>query len=355
MTYGDYPDLAFCRKILVIKLRHLGDVLLATPVFHVLKRAFPAARVDAYLYEEAKPMLEGHPAIGHLMGYDRSWKKQSLFQRFKQEAALLRRIRHERYDLVLNLTEGDRGAIAAKVSQAPVRVGFDSKGSWQKKLYSHLVKHCPTPRHVVEKNLDVLLRIGLFPNLEERELFFHVPSLALQAMRDRVGEERFILLHPTSRWRFKCWPVGQMRGLAERLMAEGRRIVITSGPDPQEVAMAGEIARGFPLLMLAGRTSLKELGALIQLSELLICVDSVALHIASALKTPVVAIFGPTSEVAWGPWRNSQGRVVANPLPCRPCYQDGCGGSKHSDCLHNLSVDRVMETISYYGSSNNKF
>ena len=344
MTYGDYPDLSRVRKILVVKLRHLGDVLLTGPVFSALKRAMPGAIVDAYVYEEARPMLEGHPALRGILGYNRKWKGLGLLPRLRREWALLRGIRKEGYDLVINLTEGDRGALAAFAAGAEIRVGFDPKGGWQKRLYTHRVKHCPGVRHTVERNLDALRRIGIFPEERERDLFLLVPNEAREAMRKRVGEG-FVLIHPTSRWRFKCWPVAKMRELTRRLLKMGKKVVITSGPDAMERAMAGEIGEGFPVQILAGEISLKELGALIELSEVLVCVDSVPLHMASALKKRVVAIFGPTSDVTWGPWRNPEALVVSQNFPCRPCYQDGCGGSKYSDCLHTLPVELVMRAL----------
>jgi heptosyltransferase-3 len=342
MTYGDYPDLSGVKRILVVKLRHLGDVLLTGAVFHALKKAIPKASIDAYVYEEARPMLEGHPALSEILGYDRKWKKLGLLRRLGRELGMLLKIRAKKYDLVINLTEGDRGALAARAARARIRTGFDPKGNLQRTLYTHVVKHCPGVRHTVERNLDALRRIGIFP--EERELFFHVPDAAREAMRKRAGEG-FVLIHPTSRWRFKCWPVLKMRELIERLERRGKKIVITSGPDPAEKEMAQAIGRGFGAQVLAGEISLKELGALIELSEVLLCVDSVPLHMASALKKPVVAIFGPTSDAAWGPWRNPRAKVVAQNISCRPCYQDGCGGSKYSDCLHTLPVERVLEAL----------
>lgn len=130
-----------------------------------------------------------------------------------------------------------------------------------------------------------------------------------------------------------------------KLLERGKRVVVTSGPDEAEKEMAKEIGKGFDVQVLAGEISLKELGALIGLSELLICVDSLPLHMASALKKEVVAIFGPTSDVTWGPWRNPKARVVAQNFSCRPCYQDGCGGSKYSDCLHTLPVAQVLRAV----------
>lgn len=351
MTYGDYPDLNGVKKILVVKLRHLGDVLLTGAVFAVLKERLPEARVDAYVYTEAFPMLEGHPGVDRLIGYRREWKKLGLLARLGKEWKLWRQIRKERYDLVLNLTEGDRGAFVARAAKARIRVGFEPKGRWQKGIYTHVVKHCPGLRHTVERNLDALRRIGIFPEAEERELFLEVPEAARRKMKEWVGGP-FVVVHPTSRWRFKCWPVEKMRKLTEELIRRGRRVVFTSGPDEVERAIVDEVVKGLDVINLSGKISLKELAAVIEMSELLVCVDSVPFHMANVLKKKVVAIFGPTSDVTWGPWRNPEARVVAQNFSCRPCYQDGCGGSKRSDCLATLPVGMVLKAIdSFTGGS----
>lgn len=343
MRYGDYPEFDNIKKILVVKLRHLGDVLLTGPVFSNLKLEFPGAQVDAYIYDEAIPILDGHPAIDRLLVYSRDWKKLGFFGRLHKEWVLLRKIRKEGYDLVINLTEGDRGSLAAILSGAEIRVGFPPKGRWLRSSLTHVVKSCPSLRHTVERNLDALRRIGIFPSWEERELFFQVPAQAKESILDKVGEAPFILIHPTSRWRFKCWPVKKMRELIGRLQQSGKRVVLSCGPDRTEREMIEEISRGLNVLNVGGEISLKELGALIEASELLICVDSVPFHMANALKKSVVALFGPTSEVTWGPWRNPRAQIIAQKMSCRPCYQDGCGGSKVSDCLENLSVDFVFK------------
>jgi heptosyltransferase-3 len=163
-----------------------------------------------------------------------------------------------------------------------------------------------------------------------------------------IGENEYVHLHPVSRWRFKCPPPAFFSELIQELDARGKKIVLTSGPDSEELKMIAEIVRPLshiPLLNLAGKTTLKQLGAIVHLSETLICVDSVPLHLASALKTPVVALFGPSSDQNWGPWQHPQARVVAQAFSCRPCHRDGCGGSKMSDCLFTLSVSRVLEAL----------
>lgn len=348
MTYGNYPDLTKVKKALVIKLRHHGDVLLTSPVFSNLQAAMPSAEIDAMVYSDTAPMLDGHPAIHAFLMYDRGWKKLGFFRRLIEELKLLRKIRRQNYDLVINLTEGDRGAIAAAISGASIRVGLDPEKNGfagKRKIYTHIVKVCKTPRHTVEKSLDAIRRIGIFPTPEERDLYFHIPEESRQKAAELVeGKTDFYLIHPVSRWRFKCWPTASVIQLIQALQARGETVVMTASRDQHEMAMADEIVQATPgVINLAGKTSLKELGALIDRSKTLICVDSVPLHMASALKSKVVVLFGPTSEINWGPWQNPNARVVAQNLPCRPCLMDGCGGSKMSDCLATLPLSRVLE------------
>ncbi len=348
MAYGNYPDLSSVERILVIKMRHHGDVLLTSPLFSLLHKAIPEAQIDAFIYEDTLPMLEGHPAISNFFLYDKRWKKRSLLYKLGREMALLRAIRQKKYDLVINLTEGDRGAITARISGSPIRVGFDPQhsGLWGKrKLYTHRVKNCPHPRHTVERQLDVLRRIGIFPDSEERDLYLHIPEETKRSVLDRLAREEihakeYTVIHPVSRWRFKTLSVQQMAQVIRVLHSKNEQIVLTAGPDKEEMAMVQEIISlvpEIPVVNYAGKLSLKELAALIAFAKGLICVDSVPLHIASAVKTPVVVAFGPTSEINWGPWMHPRAVVVRSSHSCRPCYQDGCGGSKKSDCLLSLS------------------
>jgi heptosyltransferase-3 len=356
MTYGNYPDLSLVKRALVIKMRHHGDVLLSSPLFSNLKKAIPHAQVDAFLYKDTLPMLEGHPAITDFLLYDRNWKNFSPLKKIVKELSLLKEIRSRSYDLVINLTEGDRGGIAAWFSGSRYRLGFDPKKSGffgKGKIYTHLVKECAYPRHAVERQLDALRRIGIFPPMEERDLFLHVPESAKNKIADLLATEEmrpgdYVLIHPVSRWRFKCLSAKQIAQLITQLDERGMRVVISAGPEAQELAMVAAILAlvpDVPVFNLAGKLTLKELSALILFSKALICVDSVPLHIASALKTPVAALFGPTSEVNWGPWMHPKARVITQQFSCRPCYQDGCGGSKMSDCLFSMPVHSILSGL----------
>lgn len=345
------------QKILVAKLRHHGDVLLCTPVFSVLKEIFPNASIDAYIYKDSLPILEGNHCVRKCWLVDRNWKNISMVKRYKREISLLKNIRKEKYDLVINLTEGDRGAIAAIVSNARIRIGYDSEGTgmWRKnQCYTHLTRICHKPRHAVEKNLDVLRCLGIFPEEKQKNLEFFIPhdsmdNVLLQLQTRNWHPYSFIIVHPVSRWSFKCLPVATISNLIKKLLSMGHRIILTSSSQEEERSMNQHILSTLPISSsiwdLSGKLSMKEFAALLKIASLLITIDSFPLHLASALRIPVVAAFGPTSDITWSPWRHSQSQIVSAHAPCRPCYMAGCGGSRRSACLEQISVDMLIEAI----------
>ncbi len=344
MVYGNYPDLSNVKKILIVKLRHHGDVLLSSPIYTLLKKHLPQAEITAYIYGDTLPMLEGHPAIDHYILQKRGSKKLS------EEITRLRQIRKKGFDLAINLTEGDRGALALWASKASLRIGFDPGDSGffgKKKIYTKLVKSSPYPRHTVEQHLDILRCLGIFPTVEERNLGMHIPTSAY----DVIPQGEYIVIHPASRWKFKCTASETFTEVIRKLVARGERVVITAAPDPAEIEMVDEILAPLDrknIMNLSGQTDLKQLGALIEKAKALICVDSVPLHMASVFKTPVVVLFGPSCDQTWGPWQHPQATVVSQKLPCRPCNLDGCGGSKYSDCLYTIEASEILKAIELY-------
>ncbi len=354
MTF--YPDLTKVKKILVVKLRLHGDVLLTAPFLFHLKRALPQADITTFVYAETWPMLSGLKEISDCLLYDKSWKKLSFWKRLWKEFTLLRHIRKAEYDLVINLTEGDRGALAALVSGASCRVGFDPGKSGffgKRKIYTHLARLCQSPRHTIEKNLDVLRRIGIFPERGLCDFSLHIPEEAKARIQEFLTSQglkanQYILIHPFASHLFKSPSPEQISHLIESLHVQGKKVVLSCGPSPIEKVLLEKILSGAPdgsVVAAAGLFSLKEFAALICLAQVLISVDTVSLHIASALKTPVVALFGPTSEKMWGPWQHPKSIVVSEDLPCRPCYLDGCGGSKRSECLYSLPTAAIVNGV----------
>lgn len=165
----DRVPLARVRRVLVTKLRHHGDVLLASPVLTALKRAIPEADVDALVYAETAPMLANHPALARLHQVDRSWKKKGVVHQMRAEAALLRTMRERRYDLLVHLTDHPRGLTLASLlrpAYAVTRARQEREHAWLwKRGFTHFYP-LPRgrPRHTVETDLDALRRIGIAPS-----------------------------------------------------------------------------------------------------------------------------------------------------------------------------------------------
>ncbi len=356
----DPVPVALVRRALVTKLRHHGDVLLASPVFTALARAAPGIEVDALVYRETAAMLAGHPAISQLHTIDRDWKKQGLVTQLREEWALYRKLRERRYDLLVHLTEHPRGLTLALLLKPRWSVTREraTRGALWRRHFTHFYKLPPrTERHVVEQNLDALRRIGVYPDESDRRLVL-VPGEAAErkvaAMLDAHGlaPRAFVQVHPGSRWQFKCWPAPEMAALVDRIVADGLPVVITGAPDERERTLVATVLAALQpesrsrVIDLTGAFSLSELAALTARARAFVGVDSAPMHIAAAMGTPVLALFGPTSESAWGPWRVAQRVVVSQAHPCRPCGLDGCGGGKVSECLTTLPVTRVRAAFS---------
>ncbi|MGE5090271.1 MAG: putative lipopolysaccharide heptosyltransferase III [Candidatus Levyibacteriota bacterium] len=351
----DAVPLSEIRHALVTKLRHHGDVLLTSPVFTALKKAAPHAEIDALVYRETAPMLANHPAIARIHTIDRDWKRQGMAAQIAGEWRLMRALRARRYDLLIHLTEHPRGlSLATLLSPrwAVTRERTSHDRAWRAR-YTHFYRlPRATPRHAVEANLDALRRIGVQPDAGSRRLVL-VPGPAADAAIDALLAGRglaaggFVQMHPGSRWLFKCWSAERSAALLERITADGHRVVVTGAPDARERELVAAILASVSpqaaarIVDLTGALTLQELAALTARARAFVGVDTAPMHIAAAMGTPTLALFGPSGEQEWGPWMVASRVVVSTAHPCRPCGIDGCGGGKVSECLTTLTVDDV--------------
>ena len=345
------------RRALVTKLRHHGDVLLTSPVFTTLKRLAPQMEIDALVYRDTWPMLENHPAIARIHTIDRDWKRRGLRQQVAGEWALYRALRERGYDLLIHLTEHPRGATLAHLLRPRFAVTRERpRREWLWQRFTHFYRLPQrTPRHAVEANLDALRRIGAYPTAADKKLVL-VPGAAAVARIDALLAEKgiqhggFIQAHPGSRWMFKCAPAALSAELFTRILNEGHRLVITGAPDARERALIDAIvaliepALRTRIVDVTGLLSLQELAALTACARAFVGVDTAPMHIAAAMSTPTLALFGPSGEHEWGPWQVAQRVVVSRAHRCRPCGLDGCGGGKVSECLM-LDVDDVHAAL----------
>ena len=351
---------ASLRRALVIKLRHHGDVLLASPVISMLKRLAPQCEVDALVYADTAPMLEGHPALAQLHLIDRGWKRHGVWAQAAAEWKLVSGLRARHYDLVVHLSVHTRGAWLVRLLRPRWSVAPRSRDGFWANSFTHFYPAQSDPlRHTVDTNLDSLRALGLEPTPADMRVTM-VPGPKAEA---RVAEllaqhglppGGFVHVHPASRWAFKCWPADRVAALCDVLAVKGLPIVLTSAPDANEKALIADVCAardktGASLAAtvdLSGQLSLKELAALTAQARLFVGVDSAPMHIAAAMGTPVVAIFGPSGDREWGPWgevgKNPHRVVASMTHPCRPCGLAGCNDSKVSDCLTTLPVSQVL-------------
>lgn len=343
---------ASLRRALVVKLRHHGDVLLTAPVFSALKHAAPQCEVDALIYADTVPMLEGHPDIARIFTIDRAWKKQGLRRQAAAEGHLLGQLRKRGYDLVVHLSIHTRGAWLTRLLRPRWSVGpcrGDAGRFWHRSFTHHYAAQSHPDRHTVDTNLDALRALGMAVDAADAKVSL-VPGAAAEARVDALLAEHglsaggFVHLHPASRWGFKCWPADRVAQLCDALSARGLPLVLTCAPEARERELVAAVrsATHASTIDLSGALSLKELAALGARARLFVGVDSAPMHIAAAMGTPVVAIFGPSGDREWGPW-GTQSRVVASTThPCRPCGRAGCDDSKISECLTTLPVAQVL-------------
>ncbi len=339
------------QRILLIRLRNIGDVLLMVPTIRAFREAFPEAYLAAAVNAGTEEMLTGNPLLNEVLVFDPRWKTLPFRQKVAQEGKFVWGVRKRRFDLAINTTEGDRGAFLCLSSGARIKVGlYDTNGLWWKsKVYDHMVRIPDWRSHLVEQMLEIPRSLGLNPQDKRVEVFYPPEDRrVIDQLLEKEGigpEEDVVHIHPTSRWLFKCWRDKAMAGVIDELEKKKNiRTVLTSGKEEKELKKIDHILQACQTrpVSLAGKVTLKQLAALSARARLFLGVDTAPMHIAAAVGTPVIALFGPSGEFNWGPWGNGH-TVIKKDLECRPCGKDGCQGSKRSRCLEEISEEEVLE------------
>lgn len=326
-------DKSGIRRVLVVKPRAIGDVLLSTAVLPDLRRVFKDSRIDFLVEGFASPVLGGNPYIDEVITY--SAKSDS-------SLSIISNVRKRRYDLVIDLFANPRTAVITLLSGAKYRVGFPFK--WRRIAYNIIVSPRGGDVHNVEFNLDALRRLGIETtsstpvfHLDKRSQEFAGTFLSDNGLH----EGGFVSINIGGGWDIKRWPVEKFIELCGLIDARlHRRVVVLYGPS--EEAEAARIARSSGAI-LAPRTSLKEMGAVLEASELLVTNDSGPMHIAAALGVPTLAIFGPTSPHLQGPYGNVSGIVRNEKLDCLECNLTKCPIG--NPCMKDLDAETVYKHL----------
>jgi len=334
-------------EILVIRTAYIGDVIMTLPVLKPLKALYRGARVSFLTCSHSAPMLEKNPFVDRIITYDAFWFYPRTFRAAVMEyLSCLRILRFNSYDLIIEARGDIRDImLLAFMARGRYRVSYAIGGGHC--LLSHVVPF-ERVKHKVDYHLDIVRYLG--GNTDPLEWGFYLTELEeMEAMEilnrnEQPAEGPVVAIHPGARKELKRWSPAGFGSVADMLIDNLNASVLLMG-GPAEVELAKGIADRMKnrVTVLAGKTTLREMAALLKSCELFICNDSSPLHVASMMKTPTVAIFGPSESNDTGPYKNIH-KVVQKDFPCRhKCDESVCRHEVYHGCMRAITPYDVLK------------
>jgi len=342
-------ELQNIKRLAVFKMRNIGDVLIITPLLRSLRETFPEAKITVVVNSGTEAMLAYNPHVDEVLAYGGKEAGRGGLARLGYELGFVRELRKRRFDLTIGLTDGDRSAWYSLFCGARHRFGQPAY-SWTSKLdprthaYNHPVYPPPVLMHEVEKHFWLMEQAGLkLRTTKPGNLCLVIPDDLRNWARAELATlrpARIVHVHPVSRWLWKCWKSESMAEVIDWLQTErNARVIVTSGPEPRERERAQEIVRlcrSQPRFY-DGNLSLSQIAALSAGSDGYFGVDTAPMHMAAAVGVPVVAVFGPTKPLTWGPW-TPRGNVLIHPCVCNETGREACDWKQVRACLAAITV-----------------
>ena len=341
-------------KILLVRLRLIGDVVLTTPLIGALRRSYPDSQLTYVVEAGAAPVVRGNRNLTDIVVVPRTGG----MARVRDDLTLARQLRRRHFDVAIDLHGGPRAAWLTWSSGAPVRIGYRIQGrSW---MYTHVVARPrdEAPRPSVVNQWDLLAPLGFEPpDPALNPLEMEVDATASASVDRRLkgagirAAHPIVVIHVSAGNPFRRWPPESFEALVVAVARRdpSRRVILTSGPSDARAAkeiaararvVLGPLAGAVPEI---GEFDLAELRALVSRAAVYIGGDSGPLHIAGTTTTPIVALFGPTLPERSMPWRDPRWfaeAVDAGPLECRPCRQRECVPGDFR-CLTRITAEQV--------------
>jgi len=337
------------RRILLIKPSALGDVVHALPVAATLKRRYPNIPLDWLVEEEAADIVRGHPALsGVIVSGRRRWLRQlrnpgRILATLSEIREFTVWLRTRCYDVVVDLQGLLKSAMYVLAARASIRVGFAEGREGAPWVLTHRVVAPPQPIHAVDRYLALAAAVDATEAVREFRITLSDEDEAVGRSVLAGSPRPRVALHPAARWRTKLWEVPRWRELAAALHKQGIQVILTGSREDQALGTVIAPDLDPPPLSLIGRLSLKQLAAVLREVDALVTVDSAPMHIAAAMGTPVIALFGPTDPLRTGPL--GPGRVLRRDLTCSPCLQRRCRISDTYLCMRDLRVPEVLGAV----------
>lgn len=302
-------------KILIIKFRNIGDVLLSTSLIENLKLNYPNAKIDYALNSNCTEMLKLNPNVNNLFEYNRDKiKNKNFFLQILEELKYIKSIIKNGYDITINLTEGDRGSLISLLCKSKIKLGYKSRKGILKFIQTYTKIGIEDKNiHSVEKDLQFIKLLN--KNIIKKRVSIYWDKndeKKINTILNSHNISSFIHIHPVSRWMFKCWEDKKMAKTIDYLQnIQNVKVIITSSPNKVELDRVNNILSlcNTNPINLSSNLSLKELACLSSKAKLFFGVDTAPMHIAAAVGCPTIGIFGASFPHVWGPWFNNSNRT----------------------------------------------
>ena len=334
------------KKILILKLGAIGDVVHSLPLLSTLRSCLPESYIGWAVEEQAAPVLEGNPDLTELILLER--KRLSGISGLPYLRSWVRKIRARSFDLVLDLHNLMKTGMIALATGASVRIGFRKIREGNFLFMNRWVRPGPQYRHAVDKYLSLLSPLGIVESQWNRSFPLKWNSVEEEAVEAFLKNQRLsvggplVAINPGANWASKRWMPDRFAALADYLVkVEGARIIILWGPQEKDLAesVAGAMSEE---AVLAPETTLKQVMALIRRSSLLISGDSGPVHLAAALGIRTVVLFGPSDPIRNGPY-GSVHEVVQSPVPPATHWQ---AKERGDQWMREITVEEVVRAAS---------
>ena len=327
------------RKVLVVRLRSIGDTVLSTPSLIALRRFLPEAQIDILLEDWVAPVLENFDAVDNIL---------SVSKDFKERFRLAGKIRRTKYDVAFNLHGGTTAGFFVRASGAKYRVGYkDYQYSflYNRKLSSANDFWQQEQTHSAEQQLALLGFVGI-PVEDKPKTRLSVSEKALDSIESKIKNQKskIALLHPVAAFDTKQWATENFARVAEFLGEKGFQTVAIATKKEREVLENLKKLSKVPILTFDDLT-LPEITALASRAKIFVGNDSGIAHIASAVNTPSIVIFGSSNRNHWRPWTLAPHEIVYEEFACQPCAGRFCKEFDEPKCILNVKTESVIEAV----------
>ena len=336
------------KKLLIIKLRYIGDTMTLLPVIDNLKEQAHEITLDVMVNKGTEEVLVCHPDIRKLWVYDREQAKKNIILSISYHKNFIKKLRLERYDFVIDFTHGDRAAFLSFMTGAPRRITYRNSSTFSQIFMNCFIRSNPSEHHIVDYQLQALKFFGI--NHYKRKMNLHIPEsmgLKVDNLLSAAGichDSLKVVIHPSARGRLRQWRPERFAEIAKRLRERYKAaIILVGGPGENDLVEEVERYMGFSASFKSTRLSLLEMAALLKQSQLFIGNDSAPAHIAAAVHCPQLTLFGPTFPHMWRPL-SYMGEVVFKNEPCCGCRQESCIHPVPR-CMDLIEVGEVWEKV----------